>query len=68
MGNSRCALRFPISSAGGIVPRWSRDGREIFFVSENVLMGASVTTDTARVNVGRIRQLFELQRPAGFET
>lgn len=31
-------------------------------------MGASVTTDTARVNVGRIRQLFELQRPAGFET
>ena len=25
--------RFPISSAGGMVPRWSRDGRGIFFVS-----------------------------------
>ena len=57
--------RFPISSAGASEPQWSHDGRAIFFVSGNVLMGASVATDTSRVTVGQVRRLFELHLAAG---
>ena len=34
-----------VSRSGGKAPRWSRDGREIFFLSEHALMSASVRTN-----------------------
>lgn len=37
-------------------------------MSGNALMGASVTMNAARTDVGQIRRLFELRRPAGMET
>ena len=55
--------RFPISSAGGSEPRWSHDGREIFFVSGNVLMGATISTDGSRVVVGQVRRILALHLP-----
>jgi Tol biopolymer transport system component len=36
--------RHQISTQGGRQPRWSRDGREIFFVSHDQLWAASVRT------------------------
>jgi serine/threonine protein kinase len=35
-----------VSRSGGKAPRWSRDGREIFFVSEHALMSAAVRSGT----------------------
>jgi Tol biopolymer transport system component len=34
-----------VSRTGGKAPRWSRDGREIFFLSEHAVMSASVRTN-----------------------
>ena len=33
-----------ISTGGGTQPRWSRDGKEIFYVEQDTLMAVSVTT------------------------
>ena len=35
-----------VSRSGGKAPRWSRDGREIFFLSEHAVMSASVRTNS----------------------
>jgi hypothetical protein len=34
--------RWQISAEGGARPRWRRDGRELYFVSNRMLMGAPV--------------------------
>ncbi len=31
-----------VSSSGGTLPRWGREGRELYFVQENRVVGASV--------------------------
>jgi eukaryotic-like serine/threonine-protein kinase len=39
--------KWQISSGGGVVPRWRRDGRELFYISlDQELMAVSVRTDT----------------------
>ena len=50
-----------VSTAGGILPRWSRDGKEIFYltVQRDKLMVARVTTGAA-FDVGPVRELFQL--------
>ncbi len=49
-----------ISTAGGAFPRWSRDGREIFYVSASTLMAATVNGEGAAFEVGAVRSLFNL--------
>jgi len=46
------AARVQVSTAGGGEPLWSRDGRELFFLSSHKLFAASVTTTggTLRAN------------------
>jgi eukaryotic-like serine/threonine-protein kinase len=39
--------RWQISRSGGTTPRWSRNGKEIYFVAEGKLMAASVRLDRA---------------------
>ena len=34
--------RIPVSTGGGILPRWSRDGKELFYVSGDALMAVSI--------------------------
>jgi serine/threonine-protein kinase len=51
-----------LSRGGGIMPRWSRDGRELFFVSQGYLMSAAVTPGPA-FSTGTPRPLFSM---AGF--
>ena len=37
---SRAGGRHQVSNQGGVFPRWSRDGREIFFLSQGSLWSA----------------------------
>ena len=49
-----------VSTAGGIMPRWSRDGRELYFLaSENVLMSARFTAGARGAEVTLPEQLFQ---------
>jgi dipeptidyl aminopeptidase/acylaminoacyl peptidase len=51
--------KWQVSSAGGKMPRWRRDGREIFFVSEdNTLMAAEVEGREKNFDVKKVRPLF----------
>jgi hypothetical protein len=54
-GATRCTCaRFPdgggrwvISAAGGIEPRWRRDGRELFYRNADTVIAVQVRTDSA---------------------
>ena len=48
--------RTQVSSGGGFQPRWSRDGRELFFVTGDAIMGVDVRADGA---VGTPRRLVD---------
>jgi serine/threonine-protein kinase len=50
-------VRRQVSSGGGRMPRWSRGGRELLFVSTNTIMSATV--DTATGAVSRPVRLFD---------
>ncbi len=50
--------RWQVSTNGGVQPRWSHDGTELFFVDGNALMAAKVTT-TPSFAVGEVRGLFD---------
>jgi len=57
--------RRQVSGAGGNFPRWSRDGRELFFLSgQNELMSAPVAIEAGRIAVGAPKALFSIQ-PSG---
>jgi len=55
------AGKWRVSTAGGNWPRWSRDGREIFFISTDntQLMSAAVDGRGSQFVVGKIEKLFE---------
>jgi serine/threonine-protein kinase len=50
------ANRTLVSSGGGFQPRWSRDGRELFYVTGNAIMGVDVRADGS---VGAPRRLVD---------
>ncbi len=55
--------RFQISANGGTQPRWSADGRTVYFVSpESDLVAASIRINGSRLEVEETRTLF----PANF--
>jgi eukaryotic-like serine/threonine-protein kinase len=49
-----------VSSGGATEPRWSRDGRELYFVSGGRLMAAAVTPSPS-FHVGNPRALFSVE-------
>ena len=51
------AVKVQASNGGGVEPRWSRDGRELFFVSGGQLMSVQVPAGPA-FNPGNPRPLF----------
>jgi Tol biopolymer transport system component len=58
--------RWQISQNGGVEPRWSRDGTELFYLGpDNRLMAARVKTDGTTFDVGNIQPLFQM-RSMGF--
>jgi Tol biopolymer transport system component len=57
--------KWQISSAGGNLPRWRRDGKEIFYAaSDNRVMAVTVDGDRPALELGPARPLFEA-RPVG---
>jgi Tol biopolymer transport system component len=53
------AGKWQLSTAGGVMPRWRQDGREIFFLApDNTLMAVSVDGSGAGFQVNDARPLF----------
>jgi len=55
-----------VSASGGDVPRWSRDGRRLFFYSNGKMMAANVKTTAASLEVTSVVPLFDCRPPEGF--
>jgi Tol biopolymer transport system component len=52
--------RWQVSQAGGVEPRWSKNGRELFFFApDNRLMAAEVKTEAGNFEAGAIHPLFQ---------
>jgi eukaryotic-like serine/threonine-protein kinase len=49
-----------VSISGGIEPHWRRDGKELFFISENKLMAVEVKTDSKLFEAAAPKPLFEV--------
>ena len=50
-----------ISSGGGMMPRWSRDGKELFYFGpDDTLVAVPVTTAAAPFKVGTGKALFKV--------
>ncbi|MFY9530945.1 MAG: protein kinase, partial [Candidatus Acidiferrales bacterium] len=57
--------KWQVSTEGGYLPRWRRDGKEIFYLSpDNKLMVAEVREGGSSFEVGKVHALFEI-RPYG---
>jgi dipeptidyl aminopeptidase/acylaminoacyl peptidase len=57
--------KWQLSNAGGTLPRWRRDGRELFYAArDNRIMGVPLDTDRPMLDVGAARPLFDA-RPVG---
>jgi serine/threonine-protein kinase len=50
------ANRILVSTAGGILPKWSRDGRELFYVTGDAVVAVAMQADGS---VGAPRRLFD---------
>ena len=56
-----------VSKDGGVQPRWSRDGREIFFIGpDGKLMAVDVNTAGSTLRSGIPQALFDTQIYGGF--
>jgi Tol biopolymer transport system component len=53
--------RYRVTSGGGSHPRWSRDGRELFYVSGRSMMSIPIERQGADLVFGQGRSLFEKQ-------
>jgi len=53
------ARRWAVSAGGGYSPQWSRDGRELFFVTDRHMMAVAVDV-MGKVEVGSARSLFQV--------
>jgi Tol biopolymer transport system component len=53
-----------ISVGGGLQPRWSADGRELYYLrSDSTLMAVAVRTDGSRLSAGASTSLFKTNLP-----
>jgi hypothetical protein len=55
-----------VSASGGDVPRWSRDGRQLFFYNNGKMMAANVKAATGKFEVTSVTSLFDCRPPEGF--
>jgi len=53
----------PISTAGGVYPRWSRDGKELYFIAPDAkLLAVKIRATAAAVEAGAPAVLFQTQK------
>jgi eukaryotic-like serine/threonine-protein kinase len=58
--------KWEVSTAGGLQPRWRRDGRELFYLStDNKIMAAEITEQGSSLLVGNVQSLFQVN-PVSF--
>ncbi len=50
--------KVPVSTGGGVMPRWRQDGKELFFVTDGGDVMAVDVTDTPSLKVGIPKRLF----------
>jgi serine/threonine-protein kinase len=50
------ANRIPVSTGGGILPKWSRDGKELFYVTGDAVVAVAIRSDGS---FGAPRRLFD---------
>ena len=55
-----------VSTSGGDVPRWSRDGHQLFFYNSGKMMAAGVKTTATTLDVTSVTPLFDCRPPDGF--
>ena len=56
-----------VSAAGGSYPRWSRDGRELYFYSpDNKINAARIVASPDTIDVSSVTPLFDARTPEGF--
>jgi eukaryotic-like serine/threonine-protein kinase len=52
--------KWEVSTAGGLQPRWRRDGRELFYLStDDKIMSAEITEQESSLLVGKVQSLFQ---------
>jgi eukaryotic-like serine/threonine-protein kinase len=58
--------KFQVSAAGGSIPRWRRDGKELFYLAaDSELMAAEVDGSGSSFQVATVRPLFHLLLKTG---
>ena len=55
--------KWRISTSGGLEPRWRRDGKELFCLSNTTLMAVEVKTEGGAFRAGIPKPLFETRLP-----
>ena len=62
-----CVGKWRVSQDGGILPRWSADGREIFYVTQDhaAIFSASVSVERGTFQAMGVRRLFSVPMVAG---
>jgi serine/threonine protein kinase len=56
----------PISTGGGVYPRWSRDGKELYFIAPDAkMMAVSTHATAATLEAGAPATLFQTRRLGG---
>ena len=56
----------PISTAGGVYPRWSHDGKELYFIAPDAkMMAVSIRATATMVEAGAPATLFQTRRLGG---
>jgi len=52
--------KWQISTAGGGMPRWRQDGKELFYLApDGELIAASVNAEASAIQIGEVRPLFD---------
>ena len=53
--------KWEVSTGGGVLPRWRRDGRELFYIStDNKVMSAEITEQGSSLLIGKVQSLFQI--------
>ena len=56
----------PISTTGGVYPRWSRDGKELYYIAPDAtMMAASIRATATTIDAGVPTTLFQTRRLGG---
>jgi hypothetical protein len=57
---------FPVSTSGGVYPRWSADGKELYYIApDGVLMAVPVSARDTEFTAGVPSALFQTRRVGG---